>query len=69
MRSHKERRIPNSAYYIGPEKRHYDRRKDDKEEHDSGRRKEVYRKIAAKRKTTLDGIINKLEDLSDKEEK
>jgi len=66
-RSHKERRIPNSAYYIGPEKRHYDRRKDKEGKHNSDRQKDLYRKMYAKRKTNLDKILDRLKDLSDEE--
>jgi hypothetical protein len=66
-RSHKERRAPNSAHYIGPEKRHYDRRKDKEGKHDSDRRQGLYHKLSDQRKTTLDGILNRLEDLIDEE--
>jgi len=66
-RSHKERRAPNSAHYIGPENRHYDRRKSKDRKQHSDQRKELYRKMSGQRKTTLDGILKKLEDLVDKE--
>ena len=66
-RSHKERRSPNSAHYIGPEKRHYERRKNKDREQNPDRQSGLYHKLSDNRKTTLDGILNKLEDLIDEE--
>ena len=67
-RSHKERRVPNNAHYIGPEYRSEDERKKNKDRRDNAdRRSGFYHKLPEHRKKTLDGILNKLEDLLDEE--
>ena len=67
-RSHKERRVPNSAHYIGPEHRHYERRKNkDRKQNPDRRSGGLYHRLSEQRKTTLDGILNRLEDLLDEE--
>ena len=66
-RSHKERRVPNNAHYMGPEHRSGERRKNKDRRHDEDRQRGLYHKLSDNRKTTLDGILNKLEDLIDEE--
>ena len=67
-RSHKERRVPNNAPYMGPEYRSETERKKNKDRRDNAdRRSGLYHKLPEHRKKTLDGILNKLEDLLDEE--
>jgi len=67
-RSYKERRVPNNADYIGSEHRsETERRKNKDRRHNADRRSGLYHKLSDNRKTTLDGILNKLEDLIDEE--
>ena len=66
-RSHKERRVPNNAHYMGPEHRSGERRKNKDRRYDEDRQRGLYHKLSDNRKTTLDGILNKLEDLIDEE--
>ena len=66
-RSHKERRVPNNAHYMGPEHRSGERRKNKDRRNNGERRSGLYHKLSDNRKTTLDGILNKLEDLIDEE--
>ena len=66
-RSHKERRVPNNAHYMGPEHRSGERRKNKDRRYNADRRSGLYHKLSDNRKTTLDGILNKLEDLIDEE--
>jgi len=67
-RSYKERRVPNNAHYMGPEHRsEIERRKNKDRRCGTDRRSGMYHKLSEQRKTTLDGILNKLEDLIDEE--
>jgi len=66
-RSHKERRVPNNAHYMGPEHRSGERRKNKDRRNNGERRSGLYHKLSDNRKTTLDGILNKLEDFIDEE--
>ena len=67
-RSHKERRVPNDAHYMGPEHRSgTERRKNKDRRYNADRRSGLYHKLSDQRKTTLDGILNRLEDLVDEE--
>jgi len=67
-RSHNERRAPNNALYNGPDHRsETERRKNRDRRHAADRRSGLYHKLSDQRKTTLDGILNKLEDLLDEE--
>jgi hypothetical protein len=67
-RSHKERRVPNNSHYMGPEHRsETERRKNKDRRYNGDRRSGLYHKLSEQRKTTLDGILNKLEDLLDEE--
>jgi len=67
-RSHKERRVPNNAPYMGPEYRSETERKKNKDRRDNAdRRSGFYHKLPEHREKTLDGILNKLEDLLDEE--
>ena len=66
-RSHKERRVPNKSHYMGPEHRSGERRKNKDRRYNADRRSGLYHKLSDNRKTTLDGILNKLEDLIDEE--
>jgi len=60
-RSHKERRVPHNALHNSPEHPSDERRKN------KDRQRGLYHKLSDQRKTTLDGILNKLEDLIDEE--
>ena len=65
---HKERRVPNNAHYMGPEHRSEDERRKNKDRRNNAdRRSGLYHKLSDQRKTTLDGILNRLEDLIDEE--
>ena len=66
-RSHKERRVPHNALYNGPEHPRDERRKNKDRRHAADRRSGLYDKLSDRQKTTMDGILNKLEDLLDKE--
>ena len=68
-RSHNERRVPNNAHYMGPEHRSENERRKNKDRRNNGeRRKGFYHKLSDQQKTTMDGILNRLEDLMDEEE-
>ncbi|MBW1673779.1 MAG: hypothetical protein JRJ45_09080 [Deltaproteobacteria bacterium] len=67
-RSHKERRVPNNAHYMGPEHRSETERRKNKDRRNNGeRRKGFYHKLSDQQKTTMDGILNRLEDFIDEE--
>jgi hypothetical protein len=67
-RAYNERRVPNNAHYMGSEHRsETERRKNKDRRYNADRRSGLYHKLSDQRKTTLDGILNKLEDLLDKE--
>jgi hypothetical protein len=66
-RTYSERRLPDNAHYMGPEHRHDERRKNKDRRHNTDRRSGLYHKLSDQRKTTLDGILNRLEDLLDEE--
>jgi len=67
-RSYNERRVPNNAHYMGSEHRsETERRKNKNRRHNADRRSGLYHKLSDQRKTTLDGILNRLEDLVDEE--
>ena len=63
-----ERRVPNNAHYMWPEHRSETERSKHKDRrHNEDRRSGLYHKLSDQRKTTLDGILNRLEDLIDEE--
>ena len=67
-RSHNERRVPNNAHYVGPEHRSGIERRTNKDQRNNGeRRRGFYHKLSDQQKTTMDGILNRLEDLVDEE--
>lgn len=67
-RSHIERRLSNSALYNGPEHRsEAERRKNSDRRHNADRRSGLYHKLSDRQKTTMDGILNRLEDLLEEE--
>lgn len=67
-RAYNERRVPDNAHYMGPEHRsETERRKNKDRRHNTDRRSGLYHKLSDQRKTTLDGILNRLEDLIDEE--
>jgi hypothetical protein len=66
-RSYNERRAPHNAHYMGPEHRSDERRKNKDRRHNTDRRSGLYHRLSEQRKTTLDGILNRLEDLLDEE--
>jgi len=66
-RSHKERRAPNNALYNGPEHRSEIERRNKDRRNNPGRRSGLYDKLSDQRKTILDEILNKLEELIDEE--
>jgi len=66
-RSHNERRVPNNAHYMGPEHRSETERRKNKERRNADRRRGLYHKLSDQQKTTMDGILNRLEDLIDEE--
>ena len=66
-RSHKEREVPYDALYNGPEKRSDERRKNEDRRHNADQQSGLYHRLSDHRKTTLDGILKKLEDLIDEE--
>ena len=67
-RSKKARRGFDNSDYNGPENRsEIERRRDKSRRHNAERRTGIYHKLPEHRKKTLDGILNKLEDLFDEE--
>ena len=67
-RLHNERRGPNNAHYMGPEHRsETERRKNKDRRHATDRRSGLYHKLSDRQKTTMDGILNRLEDLVEEE--
>jgi len=67
-RSKKARRGFDNPDYNGPENRgETDRRRDKSRRSSVDRRTGIYHKLPEHRKKTLDGILNKLEDLFDEE--
>ena len=62
-----ERRMNDNALYSGPEHRSDERRKNENRRKDSDRRQGLYHKLSDRQKTTMDGILNKLEDLLEEE--
>lgn len=66
-RSFNDRRINNKASYNGPEKRSDERRKNKDRRQDADRRGGLYHRLPDQRKTTIDGILNRLEDLLEEE--
>jgi len=67
-RSRKERRAPHNALYNGPEHRNEIERRENKDRRNNGeRRSGFYHKLSDQQKTTMDGILNRLEDLMDEE--
>ena len=67
-RSHNECRVPNNANYMGPEHRSETERRTNKDRRNNGeRRRGFYHKLSDQQKTTMDGILNRLEDLVDEE--
>ena len=64
---HKERRVPHNALHDSPEHPSDERRKNKDRRHAADRRSGLYDKLSDRQKTTMDGILNKLEDLLDKE--
>ena len=67
-RSKKERRGFDNPDYNGPENRsEIERRRDKNRRHNADRRTGIYHKLPEHRKKTLDGILNKLEDILNEE--
>jgi hypothetical protein len=67
-RLHNERRVPHNTHYMGPEHRsETERRKNKDRRHAADRRSGLYYKLSDQRKTTMDGILNRLEDLLEEE--
>lgn len=66
-RSYKERRVPNNTHYMGPEHRSDERRKNKDRRNNADRRSGLYHRLSDRQKTTMDGILNRLEDLVDEE--
>ena len=67
-RSKKDRRGFDNPDYNGPENRsEIESRRDKNRRSDVDRRIGLYHKLPEHRKKTLDGILNKLEDLLDEE--
>ena len=67
-RLHNERRVPNNAHYMGPEHRSGIERRTNKDQRNNGERQRgFYTKLSDQQKTTMDGILNRLEDLIDEE--
>ena len=66
-RAYDERRVQNNALYNGPEHRSDERRKNSDRRHAADRRSGLYHKLSDQQKTTMDGILNRLEDLLDEE--
>ena len=67
-RSKKDRRGFDKPDYNGPENRsEIERRRDKKRRHNEDRRTGIYHKLPKHQKTTIDGILNRLEDLLDEE--
>ena len=67
-RSNKGRGELDNPQYKGSEKRsEIERRRDKNRRSGVDRRSGLYHKLSDQRKTTLDGILNKLEDLIDEE--
>ena len=66
-RLHNERRMNDTALYSGPEHRSDERRKNKNRRQNSDRRQGLYHKLSDQRKTTMDGILNRLEDLLEEE--
>jgi hypothetical protein len=65
--SNNERRMNNTALYSGSEHRSDERRKNKDRRKNSDRRQGLYHKLSDERKTTMDGILNRLEDLLEEE--
>jgi hypothetical protein len=60
--------VPDNAHYMGPEHRsETERRKKKDRRHNADRRSGLYHKLSDQRKTTLDGILNRLENLVQEE--
>ena len=67
-RSKKDRRGFDNPAYDGPEHRSETERRNNKDRRQNAdRRSGVYHKLSDQRKTLLDGVLNKLEDLLDEE--
>ena len=67
-RANDERRAQNNALYNGPEHRsETERRKNSNRRHNTDRRSGLHHKLSDQQKTTMDGILNRLEDLLDEE--
>ena len=67
-RTYKERRMPDNTHYMWPEHRsETERRKNEDRRHNTDRRSGLYHKLSIQRKTTIDGILNRLEDLLEEE--
>ena len=66
-RSHNDRRMNNAALYSGPEQRKDERRKNKDRRKNSDRRQGLYHRLSDRQKTTMDGILNRLEDLLEEE--
>ena len=62
-RSYNDRRMNNTALYNGPEQRKDERRMHKDRRKNSDRRQGLYHKLSDQQKTTMDGILNRLEDL------
>ena len=66
-RSNNERRMNDNALYSGPEHRRDERRKNKNRRKNSDRRQGLYHRLSDRQKTTMDGILNRLEDLLEEE--
>jgi hypothetical protein len=67
-RSKKDRRGFDNPDYNGPENRSKIERRNNKDRrHHADRRSGVYHKLSNQRKTLLDDVLNKLEDLLEEE--
>ena len=67
-RAQKDRRVLNNSQYTGPEHRSETERRTDKDRRSrADRRTGMYHKLPEFQKKTLDGILNRLEDLLEEE--
>jgi hypothetical protein len=66
-RLHNKREVPYDAFYSGPEHRSDERSKNNNRRHNANQESGLYHRLSDQRKTTMNGIIRRLEDLLDEE--